>query len=281
MPALSVTVYEIAGQGRSHVVCNAMSAGISRCGDKVTRLFADQYRGASGDVAVFYGYTEPLRRVMADYRRYGKAVYVDLGYWGRHEGGRRVGYHKIAVNGRHPTPYFMARPFKPDRFRHFGLDVLPWRRGQKIILAGMSAKAAHAEGFLAEQWERKVIAALRRATDRPIVYRPKPNWPGARPLDGADYSPPGEPLQALLADCHAIVTHHSNVAVDGLLAGVRAFCWDGVAKPLASQDLAAIETPIEPEGREAWAAAIAWTQFTVAEMGDGVPWRHLKDEGLI
>jgi hypothetical protein len=276
-----VALFEIAGQGRSHVVCVAMEKGIQHCGDSVTRLYSHQYNGPNADVAVFYGYTEELRRVMRDYRRHGKAVYVDLGYWGRHEGGRRAGFHKIAVNGRHPTDYFMAKRFKPDRFRHFGIEIKPWRQGRKVIVAGMSAKAARAEGFMAEQWERQTIAELRKVTDRQIVYRPKPNWAGARPLEHAGYSHPTEPLEMALMDCHAIVTHHSNVAVDGLLAGVRCFAWDGVAKPMGLHDLAKIEAPAEPDNREEWAAAVAHTQWTVEEMMRGLPWQHLKDMELI
>lgn len=276
-----VAVYELSGVGRSRVICEAFAAGLKRVGEAVIRLKAEAYRAPEADVAVFYGYTAELQRAMADYRRTGVAVYVDLGYFGRHDGGRRAGFHKVSVNGRHPTAYFQRRAHGFERVQRFRLKIAPWRRGKSILLAGMSAKAAKVEGFAAEEWERAAIDALRTVTDRPIVYRPKPNWPGARPITGTAYSAPGEPLEAALAGCHAVVSHHSNVLIDGLLAGVPAFCRDGIALPLACNDLTQIETPRLPDGRAQWAADIAFTQWNVAEMAQGLPWRHLKDEGLI
>ena len=86
---------------------------------------------------------------------------------------------------------------------------------------------------------------------------------------------------AALKGAWAVVTHHSNVAVDGLLQGIPAFCWQGVAAPLSSQDLTKIETPVYPDGREQWTADIAWCQWSIAEMKAGLPWLHLKSEGLI
>lgn len=133
----------------------------------------------------------------------------------------------------------------------------------------------------AEEWERNAVAALRKVTDRKIVYRPKPSWTGAKPIEGTSFSPRSESLNDVLRDCHAVVTHHSNTAVDALVAGVPVFCLEGVASPLALDDLASIENPVTPDGREQWAADVAWTQFSVKEMQCGLAWRHLKDEGVV
>lgn len=280
--AAEIAVYELTGVGRARTVCQAMAAGIRRMGDRPIIIPAETYREPVTRCAVFYGFTDHMRAAMADHRTRGGSVYIDLGYWGRHDGGRRSGFHKVSVNSRHPTDYFQKRPHPPERFLKFGVEIEDWRSGGRhILIAGMSAKAAHAERFAPEQWERATIDTLRSVTDRPLLYRPKPNWKAARPLRGADYSPPEQTMADALKNCHAVVTHHSNVAVDALLAGIPVFTSAGVSRPMGLTDLARIENPAKPENRLQWAADVAFCQWSVAEMAEGKPWRHLKNEGLI
>lgn len=259
-----------------------MAQGVARAGAAPDLRSSLTYRGPDHDVAIFYGLAAGLGRVLSDYRERGrKAVYIDLGYWGRRKRTRWDGYHKMAVNNRHPTAYFQRRAHSPDRFAEHHLAIRPWRaRGKHILIAGMSAKAAAAEGLLPHKWERETIARLRELTDRPIIYRPKPNWAEAKPLDGSIFDR-DTPLERALLNCHAVVTHHSNVAVDALLAGVPCICPGGVASVLSGHDLEQIESPPMPDGREQWAYDLAWTQWSVAEMESGAAFRYLVDEGLI
>lgn len=259
-----------------------MAEGVRKSGDAVQICSSDGFRAPCSDVAVFYGFDGSLQRVFRAYREAGRpAVYVDLGYWGRVEGGKFAGYHKVSVNGRHPTAYFQSRRHDDRRFSKFRLTIEGWRAGRSILLAGTSEKGALVDGFKAEEWERQAIALLRQHTDRPIIYRPKPSWTGARPIEGAVFAHSMEDVALALNDCHAVVTHHSNVAVDGLIRGIPAFCIDGVATPLALSDLSLVESPKREGDRHRWACDIAYCQFTVEEMRAGVVWRHLKSEELI
>lgn len=280
-----VVVYLLEGTGRAKTICDAMFAGIKLVGDAVEVVPEISYNRVRYDVAVFYGYKSKLPQVMADYRAAGRqAVYVDLGYWGRRVGGKRAGYHKIAINARHPTAYFQQRKHIDDRARALNVAALPWqdngRRGH-IIVAGMSKKSSIAEDVPFQSWETKAIRDIARFTDRRIVYRPKPSCKFSKPIAGAEFSTDEQTFEQALVGAHAVVTHHSNVAVEAIAAGVPAFCWHGVAKPMSLQDLSKIEDPWRPDGREQWISDICYTQFTVEEMTRGVPWRHLKEEGLI
>lgn len=275
-----------------------MVAGIRAAGDAVAEYhendFANwpgvvpypgadhcEWRGCA--VALFYGLEGNLPNIFAWFRDRGRAaVYVDLGYFGRREGGRFAGYHKITVNARHPDAYFQSPKHPDDRFSRFGVQVQPWRdTGRHILLAGMSDKGALAEGYLPNEWEELAIAELLKHSHREIRYRAKPSWKWAKPLKGTTWCDPKGNLADDLEDCWAVVTHHSNVAVDALLAGIPVFCWGGVAARFGLQNLDAIESPYFPTGREQWAADIAYTQWSVAEMREGKAWRHLRTEGLI
>ena len=47
------------------------------------------------------------------------------------------------------------------------------------------------------------------------------------------------------------------------------------ASTMALPDLTRIETPIYPDGRAAWAAALAGHQWTIDEMRAGLAWHAL------
>jgi hypothetical protein len=278
-----VIVYFAPLNERSVLVARAMHEGIGLSDPTVQLMSAVRYRGRpEADVAVFYGLASGLGRILRDYRAAGrKAVYIDLGYWHRKNRTRFDGFHKLVINGRHPTDYFQARAHPHDRLAKLGVDIAPRRaEGRQIIVAGMSAKAAAVEGLRPQQWEQATINRLRQLSPRPIVYRPKPNWLGSSPIPGSIYEK-GTSLEAALRGAHAVVTHHSNVAVDAILAGIPAICPEGVAAPMSGKTLEEIETPPMPDGRAQWAADIAYCQWTIAEMQNGLAWRHLIEEGLI
>lgn len=277
---MRVAVYRIAGHRRSNVVCDALMRGIVAAGDEAVSRDEASYAGVDADCCAFYGLENRTPTLFADYARERKAVYVDLGYFGRRMGGRFTGFHKLCVNDRHPTAYFQARKHDHSRARALSVRAQPWKAGRHVVVAGMSDKGARAEGFAPEQWERETIAEIRKHTDRPIVYRPKPSWKGARPIEGCGYSI-REDVEAALKGAHCVVSHHSNVNVDALLEGVPSFTWKGVAEPMSLQDLARIEKPWRPDDREQWAADICWTQFSIAEIAAGVAWRHLRTEGIL
>lgn len=274
-------------------VCPDLIAGVKAVGDKLITLRADEYRGVVSDVALFYGFDgsrqSRLAQAFEDYKREGKkAIYVDLGYFNDRTRDGRYGFHRFAINDRHPTAYFQSVRHPSDRFSKTGRKVAPWRQpGKNILVCGMSKKCAEFEGYAFEQWERDAIVTLKATTDRPIVYRPKPRRrrePQCPPIEGAAYSDPLRTgIDAELRNAWAVVSHHSNAGIDALLAGVPSFSDEGVSTALGSTDLALIESPLMPseELRRQFAYDVAYCQFNGAEMRDGTAWRHFKDEGLV
>lgn len=277
-----VIIYSVRGNGRSRKLAPSLVDGAKRAGYQVEKVFSDDYDGPTGDVACWYAYEKNMPKVMDDYLSANKpVVFIDLGYWGRARKSRIWGYHKVAVNGRHPGNYLMERNLPAHRFRMFGLKIRPWRQnGNHILLAGMSGRAAQSIGYRPEEWESKAVKELKKYTDRTIIYRPKPTWVGSGHLKGTTRNTHPS-LDSVLADCHAVVTHHSNVAIDGLIQGIPAFAFDGAATHVTLQDLSRIENPIMPANREQWLTNLAWCQFNITEMFNGLMWRHLKSVDLI
>lgn len=282
MTKRTAMIYKTKGHKRSELIAEAVEAGLKHIGEKVVVRNCEDYDGIEGDYSVHYGLSGNLHRIFNDYRESSTAIYFDLGYWQRRIKTRFDGYHKISVNSRHPTEYFQRFRHPYDRFQQLGVEIKPWKKNPngKILVAGISQKAAIAEGIPPFDWETRAINKLKAHTKREIVYRPKPNCLRSRPITGSVFDKK-MPLQIALIHAHAAVTRHSNVAVDAILAGVPAFCDYGVAVPMSRQDLTKIESPYFPEDREQWAADIAYCQWTPGEISLGLPFKLLKDEGVI
>jgi hypothetical protein len=252
-----------------------MARGIKSAGDAAIMRDARDFDMSKFDAAVFWGFTTECQRLVAECIKHGIPwIYLDLAYWLREQ------HFKVTINDRHPNAYFMLRDMPHDRFNSFGLKISPWadkKPDSPIMLAGMSGKAAWSWGMKPEEFERKFIPEIAKHTSREIIYRPKPSFRESTKLPGAqlDKSP-----EYKLAGLHAVVTHHSNVGIDALMAGIPVFCRRGAAQPLAlsvDSDLSRIEEPIYPEGREQLFANLAYCQWSLAEMISGKCWRHLRE----
>lgn len=263
--ALTVACLTSDSQKRYRLIAEAMAAGITRCGD-VARLVSVHAPHAAADVGVMYGWKRH-----AQLEKFPRFVYADLGYW------HRDTHYRLAVNGWGPERYVRA-DLPASRLAALGLKVKPWRHGgTEIIVAGSTAKAAAEHGFAYMEWERRVVARLKDC-GRPVVYRPKPNDRHAMPIPGAGYDT--RPISEALDNAFAWVTHHSNSAVDALLAGVPVHCEIGAAAAL-SVPLGQIAAPVLPEGRAQFLADVAWLQWSLDEMRSGEAWTHLKERGLV
>lgn len=237
-----------------------------------------------GDLIAAYGWANA--NLFETYRRAGGSyVYVDLGYWGRKKFRSDYGgMHKVVVNARHATEYFQRRPRPADRMA--GAPILkPWREnnGNRIIVAGLSAKAAKSHGLASMEWEMSAIAMLRQITSRPLIYRPKPSWKEAAPIAGIEYSPCTVPIEDALRSAYALVTLHSNAAIDAIAAGVPVFASSGLPSAVSFKLISEIEDPptVSAAARYQFLADVSYCHWSRDEMASGAVWQHLKDEGLI
>lgn len=264
------------GSTRSRHIAHAMTLGCDALGIDVKMVKGFDY--VEGTVGVAYGWAHP--DLFEKYRKVGgHFVYIDLGWWDRKPiGSPLAGYHKLVVDAREPTAYF-RKAFPDDRFLAQGLKVHERRKGGRhILVAGMSAKSAGTRGYRPLEWENGVIEIIRRLTNRPILFRPKPSWPDAKPIPGTIYSPPEQSVESALEDCWMAVSLHSNVAVDALLAGVPINVREGVCMDL-STPLAEINTPRQyPQKRiHQLMADIAYCQWNMAELSSGAAMAHLLE----
>lgn len=193
-------------------------------------------------------------------------------YYGDHAYFLRGHFFRITHNG-YQQGFPGSYRARPDfaRLKQMGVTLAPFRRGGAHILlcppdAGFAARA----GFDAGAWTVNVAAELRRHTDRPIRIRHR---------EGAETNP--VTLGMDLEGAHALVTHHSNAAVEALCLGYPVFTTGQcAAREMAETELSRIESPRFPS-RRAWAARLANAQWTMAEIASGAAWAALQEQERI
>lgn len=269
---------------RERLLADAFARGVIAGGDSIElRPLQPEPEVASGcDVAVMVG-VKSRALFQAHWDAGVHTVYLDKGYT-RHatRGPVKVWeYWRVAVDAHHPTARLMERDLPHDRWASLGLELAPWRtEGRHVLIAGSSQKYHDFYGL----WEptrytTKLVKNLRAYTDRPLVYRPKPSWKEAQPIDGTRYSRPPEGIADVLRDCWCVVTHGSNAVFESVLAGVPTIVvGDAVSKPISSQDLGAVEAPLlaDDATRRQWLANLAWWQWTQPEFATGEAWRFIR-----
>ena len=193
--------------------------------------------------------------------------YMDTGYFGN---GKRKLYHRITKNDVQNFGPIRNRP--KDRLNKTGFQPHKFYRGTNILLAPPSQKLLNLYDINLEEWLQNTQDEIKKYTDRPIVTRLKATR-AARLSDNTME-------MALAQDVHCLVTFSSIAAGEALLLGKPAITLGpNAAAALCSQSLSEIENPKTPtlDEVEAWAAHIAYCQFTEAEMRNGTAWRILND----
>ena len=247
---------------RVRMINDATAAGARRHGIDV--VFATDFDGEIlGDVAVAYGWVhEPI---FTAYKSAGAHyVYWDLGYWGR-----RIsdGYHRCAIDD-WDTVVNMLHGCPSDRFDKWGIDVaLPvdLSRRKEVLIAGMSAKSAGTHGFKPGEWETCTQSYL-SSFGAPIHVRKKPTS-----------KEPAEPIEQALSRTRLVVSHHSNVAIDALIAGVPSYVEAGIG--LLTTSSLDVDNPTFPSRGKQMQTLYdaAYTQYSITEMANGVAWNYIQE----
>ena len=274
---------------RSQGMAQVMCAGVQAVGDHCD-LISKTDGLPDADVIIAYGWV-PFHRLFEQQLSRGRHyVFIDLGYWGRKTGLQSVsrtnrfpyslGTHKLSVDSRHPTKGWpLDRP--PDRFKEFELKIKPWRKGENILIAGMSEKAARTYGYEPQDWEKQIVKKLKEHTDRKIIYRPKPSDVDVSPIPGCGVSPNTVQFQTELNSAHAVISRHSNAAVEGLLEGVQIYSEDNVGKFMSIPSFDMLEDGYWPDGREQFMNDVAYCHWSVDEIISGKAWKYLRDFGFL
>ena len=231
------------------------------------RISSWQKEAATSTPVVLRGVTK--RKEMAACRAAGRDFYyIDTGYFGN---GRKKAYHRVTLNDVQQFGPVVDRP--RDRLSATGVQLRKFYPGRYILLAPPSQKLLNLYNINLEEWLAQTQEKIQQHTDRPVVTRLKPGRSTRVTTDSM--------VMALERDVHCLVTFSSIAACEALLNGKPAITLGpNAAAALCSTSLEEIENPRIPtlDQVEAWAAHLAYCQFTEAEMRDGTAWRILNGD---
>lgn len=209
-----------------------------------------------GDAA-FYGILRGCGDLIKQCQWVGKDFYhIDHGYFNR---GHYDGYYRVSKNAFQWKPKFVSR-YHHDRWEKLDVELKPWQTGRHVVVIPLTGAVGKFLGVDSDKWTEAVVGEISKHTDRPIIIKKKD----------------GTPLGGVLEDCHCLVTHSSNAAVDALVEGIPVCTLGDSAASYLSTPIAQIETPRYPP-REEWCFAVAYHQFTIEEMHNGTAWRLIKE----
>ncbi len=188
-------------------------------------------------------------------RRGGHVLALDGAYW------QRDRKFRISIDGAHPQQWVMRRPLPPSRVEADGLIMTDlWDQDGPVVVAGLGAKAAVQYGQAVADWEAEQVALV-RAAGRRVLYRAKP---GGAWMPGVERIAPG-PINVALRGASAVITWHSNVAVDAIRLGIPVVCRDGAAAAICSSSWSPILRPLSIAWRDRFLANLAWFQWAPDE----------------
>jgi hypothetical protein len=220
--------------------------------------FADAARrfeaAGAAVIVVENGYHDAARRGWHDRHAYAMALSSAKGM-GHNGSGRWPGNGVPYPQGLDPL----------DRVDGLHIQTQPWRtHGKHILVCGQRA-IGEPPMQSPPDWAAGVCRRLRGLTARPIRLRAHPG--------NAD---PALPLSYDLAECWAVVVWSSNSATAALIAGIPVFYEAPhiVTQRACHKGIGRIETPEFPD-RVPALVDLAWAQWSVGEIADGVPFRVL------
>ena len=270
------SLYNNFGAQNSAPIFQALESGLKKMGHSVTS------HDANADVAVIWsklwvGRMRPNRDVWQLYKSNGRPVLViEVGCLLRNHTWR------IMLDGHNRM---ISRDHDDQRFRQFGLDVIPWRnRGQNIMIALQRPDSEQWQGMPPlEDWVWTTVKDIRNYTDRPIVIRPHPRFRRIVMPPGCDIQQPrlhagsydDFDFDSALDDVWAVINWNSNPGVASVIQGVPAFVGpDSLAREVSNTDLACLENPRRPD-RQQWINDLCWTEWTVPEIQTGLALSHV------
>jgi hypothetical protein len=286
-------LYTDYGALNSKPVFEAFAKSVIDAGHKV--VYNEPYRVGSHysnyDVAViwsvlWHGRMTKNKTIWEQNRMLNKPVIVlEVG------GIKRGTTWKVGLNGINRTAYFGDKDNDSTRANSLGLVCKPWRsNGDYVLICGQHDKSLQWQDMPSmSNWFLNTYDEIRKYTNRPIIFRPHPRCRLEHIERGLKHVTRQEPKQIAntyddfdmgFNNVHCTISYSSNPGIHSIIAGVPSFVsTHSLAYPVANDIdfLHDIENPVMLD-RTQWLNDYAHTEYTVDEISQGLPLKHLTSK---
>lgn len=272
-----------AGKPREWAIADAVGEAARNAGFDFQRVPVEDYERPDPDVdvACIWGVKRPSSRFMKEHKAAGIGTLMfDKGF-SRRPPDRRDRY-RVSANAFQPTAYMQKWKMPGDRFRKTGVQFNSMKTellaSDHILIVGSSQKAhawfPHVQPTDAMQYYRTLVRNLRQFTDRKIIWRPKPSWRAAEPIEGTTFSTKPRTLGDELHFAAAAIVTASGASFETLADGTPTYVMPGfenIADGIAGISLKDIDSPMEidNDARWQWCSNVAYTEWTIEELKEG------------
>ena len=198
---------------------------------------------------------------------------------------------KVGLNGINRDAFFGDAGNDSRRSDLLGLRLKPWRTdGEYILICGQHDKSLQWQGMpRMSQWVMDTIDEIQKHTDRPIIFRPHPRctlphieheYTNVRRQDPRYINGTYDDFDMGFDNIWATVSYSSNPGIHSIIKGVPAFVSPSSLAYDVANDidfLHDIENPMMPD-RTQWLNDYAHTEWTVEEISQGLPLKHLTSK---
>ena len=218
----------------------------------------------SPDILLLWGVGAPVQAAARETQlaRGGRVIMLDMGYQRDPLGRNRM--FRISLDAPHPQQWLDQTPSNVLRGHWPLLEEEPVL-GQYVLVVGMGPKSNQQYGM--RDWAKGKIQELEKSgisrTD--MLHRPKPKRPFF-PVHGVAHDAIS-PMASLLRKSRLVVTHHSNAAVEAVIAGVPIDTEDGAAAWLRNKNWTY-------KNRKSFINRLSHWQYRPSEAGDA--WNFLE-----
>ena len=270
--------------------CDAFSEGVRAVGDYTVKILNAKGLHAVKNCDVTVQVCDYNKHCGKDFRyylnKYTKAtgtrrIVLDTGFVKnkRSDENDLDRYMQVGYDGIKRNAKFYAKGSSLDRWVALESELKPWRedtyKGQHILIIGQHEIGISTQHLDIIGWWEDTISFIKRATDRPIKFRPHPNQ---TKFPRGDYQLTQETtIEEDLQNCWCAVARTTNGAVDAIINGIPVITPDHacMAYDVSSHFITEILDPVKPD-RTKWLAELGYSQWTIREMQNGLPWKHLR-----
>jgi hypothetical protein len=231
---------------------------------------------------LWHGRMLPNKKIWDHYRKQNKPVIVlEVGSI------KRGITWRVGINGINRTAFFGNSGNNNTRANQLGLVLKPWRlNGEYILICGQHDKSLQWQGMpTMSRWITDTIDTLQIHYDYPIVVRPHPrcNLPDLERQYKNVYRQDPQRIEGTYDDFNInfsnvryTVSWSSNPGIHSIIGGVPAFVSPySLAFDVACPHLLMVNNPNMPD-RQQWINDLAWTEYTVEEISNGLPISRLR-----
>lgn len=201
-------------------------------------------------------------------------IFIDMPYWGRwHEGmDASQSYWRICVNKIHANT---VEPRPSDRADRLNIELRPWRTNGREILVCPSSRTLNI--YLKHpHWESNTVNDLKGLIDidkTTIRVRHKPRANGTSGPSVADIS-----FDQDCAQTRCVITSASISAVEAVCLGIPSISGTmSPAAPMSGLSLDQVQDLFYPD-RQNWVNNLAYNQWTIQEIEQGLPIAHILSQ---